>query len=213
MWRGFPYFNEENHPDEIHHVDQIYEIIGKLKTNPDDRRLIVSAWHPYWYDKCALSPCHILFQFYTEELTISERYRIKQQKDGNIGTATTSDRVNSDYLDSINIPKRRLNCHLYQRSGDLGLGVPFNIASYSLLLKMVAQVVNMVPSEFIHSIGDLHIYENHIDKLKEQIKRESLPLPRVELNRSITDIFKFKYDDIKLIDYKSHDSIKMDVAI
>jgi thymidylate synthase len=200
MWRKFPFWKTDWDETTLHPVtkkpcgdsqlafigstvDQLQNILNKLKTNPDDRRLIVSAWHPYWVDHCALPPCHCLFQFHTEELTEHERLDLWQQKvcpmvleDGTkIVTSglPTMDMVNFSKLakerfDKDGIPSRRLNLQLYQRSADLGLGASFNWASYSLLLQMVAQVVNMIPGEFIWTAGDLHIYQIILRPLKNK---------------------------------------------
>jgi len=236
MWRSFPYFDNSDPmcrnqktsdptaPLDIHyetssgyacevgHVDQLQKVINKLKTNPDDRRMIVSAWHPYWVDHCALPPCHCLFHFHTEELTLEERIDILQKQVGPVNLPK-SDVWIIQKLNEENIPTRRLNCLLYQRSVDTALGKPFNIASYALLTAMIAQTVNMVPGMFTHSMGDTHIYVNHIDGLKLQLTREPKKLPRVWLNPEVKSLFDFKYDDIKLLDYEFHPTIKFDVAV
>ncbi len=223
MWRAFPYAKEwhwngttpEGADDtgyELQTVDQIQKVLDKLKTNPDDRRMIVSAWHPYWVDNCALPPCHCLFHFNTEELTDWERWEIYKKNGGNCGMTSVHE-MNKRVFDEAKIPERRLNCLLYQRSCDSGLGIPFNITSYALLTAMIAQCVNMIPGVFTHSMGDLHIYKNHIDGLKEQLKREPKQLPKLWLNPEIKNIFDFKYDDIKLVNYKSHPTIKFDIAV
>jgi thymidylate synthase len=186
MWRAFPFYNDYDTvaPSEgketLDTVDQLRKVIEKLKTNPDDRRLIVSAWHPYWVDHCALPPCHVLFHFNTEVLS-----------DG----------------------RRKLNCLLYQRSCDLFLGVPFNIASYALLTHMVAHCVGMVPGEFIHTYGDLHLYVNHVEQARLQATRDPHLSPQLALNLAKRDLFHFNYDDIQLIGYNSHPAIKAEVAV
>jgi len=116
-------------------------------------------------------------------------------------------------LDHFNVPERYIDMQLYQRSGDLGLGIPYNIASYSLLLTMIGQVVNMIPREFIHTIGDAHIYSNHIEAIEEMLKRDIKKLPILNINKNIEDIYKFRYEDIVIKDYDSHPNIKMDVAV
>lgn len=197
-------------------VDQISKLIEGLKNNPDSRRHIVSAWHPYWVDHCALPPCHCLFQFHTEELTYKERVSILWKFYGEKAAVKLIDcpvSLVEKQLEDNNIPKRRLNCQLYQRSADLFLGVPFNIVSYSLLIHMVAQVSNMVPGEFVHTFGDLHIYENHLEQVKEQLSREPRKLPEICLNKNIKNIFEFKYEDIQLHGYQSHPAIKAKVAV
>ena len=186
MWRAFPFYNDyetvasAEGRETLDTVDQLKKVIEKLKTNPDDRRLIVSAWHPHWVDHCALPPCHVLFHFNTELLS-----------DG----------------------RRKLNCLLYQRSCDLFLGVPFNIASYALLTHMVAHCVGMVPGEFIHTYGDLHLYINHVEQARLQSTRDPYLSPTLALNLAKRDIFHFNYDDIQLIGYQSHPAIKAEVAV
>jgi len=216
MWRAFPFLTQ----DFVGSADQIQNVVDKLLSNPDDRRLIVSAWHPYWVDHCALPPCHCLFQFHTEELTDGERIEIYREKllkrfEKDPKTLENFDDkfITESLLEEEKIPKRRLNLQLYQRSCDLALGVPFNIASYSLLLTMVAQVSNMVPGVFTHTYGDLHLYENSIDAVKLQLSREPIKSPTIKLNPKITNLFDFKYEDIELVDYKSHPAIKIEVAV
>jgi thymidylate synthase len=236
MWRAFPYFDNSDpmchnqkttdptapldvhyetssgYACEVGHVDQLQKVINKLKTNPDDRRMIVSAWHPYWVDHCALPPCHCLFHFHTEELTLEERIDILQKQVGPVNLPK-SDVWIIQKLNEDNIPTRRLNCLLYQRSCDFFLGIPFNIASYSLLTAMIAHVTNMVPGTFTHSHGDAHVYVNHLDQIKLQMSREPKALPSLWLNPEVKSLFDFKYDDIKLIDYQSHPTIKAEVAV
>jgi thymidylate synthase len=156
-------------------VDQIDNLIGQIKKNPNSRRLIVSAWNPAEIEKMALPPCHVLFQFYVQ--------------DG------------------------ELSCQLYQRSCDLFLGVPFNIASYALLTMMVAQAVDLTPGDFVHTFGDLHLYNNHLEQAREQLARECRPLPRMKLNPAIRNIHEFKFEDFELVDYNPHPSIKAPIAV
>ncbi len=188
-------------------VDQISKVIDTLKTNPDDRRMIVSAWHPYWVDYCALPPCHCLFNFNTEELTPDERAEIHYKRIG--GCVSPSKKM----MDEDGIPSRRLNCLLYQRSCDLFIGIPFNIASYSLLTEMVAHCVNMVPGIFTHTYGDLHIYENHLEQVKTQLQRWPYELPKLILNPNKRDIFDFKFEDIKVEGYQYHPAIPAPIAV
>jgi thymidylate synthase len=217
MWRAFPFYNdyETVAPAEgreaLDTVDQLQKVINKLKFYPDDRRMIVSAWHPFWVDHCSLPPCHCLFQFHTEELTLEERLTLSGQS--NWGVPFESEgRVHKE-LTELNIPRHRLNCLLYQRSNDFFLGVPFNITSYSLLTAMIAHVTNMVPGTFTHSHGDTHLYTNHLNQIKLQTSREPKALPSLWLNPEIKSLFDFKYDDIKLLNYNPHPTIKAEVAV
>ncbi len=156
-------------------VDQISELIKQIKSNPDSRRLIVSAWNVTELPEMALMPCHTLFQFY--------------------------------------VANRRLSCQLYQRSADVFLGVPFNIASYALLTLMIAQVCDLEPGEFIHTFGDVHIYNNHIEQVKLQLSRSPFPPATMKLNPAVKNIFDFKYEDFTLENYQSHPAIKAPVAV
>ena len=156
-------------------VDQIADVIGEIRKNPNSRRLIVSAWNPAEVKKMALPPCHCLFQFYVAE--------------------------------------GRLSCQLYQRSADVFLGVPFNIASYALLTHMVAQVTALAPGEFIHTFGDAHLYLNHLEQAELQLSRAPRALPRLKLNPAITDIFAFRYEDVAFEGYDPHPAIKAKVAV
>ena len=222
MWRAFPFYNdyETVAPAEgretLDTVDQLKKVIEKLKTNPDDRRLIVSAWHPHWVDHCALPPCHVLFHFNTEVMTLDERYEHARNKAvARCGPETQESiqEINHKALDDAGVPRRKLNCLLYQRSCDLFLGVPFNIASYALLTHMVAHCVGMAPGEFIHTYGDLHLYVNHVEQAKLQATRDPYPSPTLALNLAKRDIFHFNYDDIQLVGYQSHPAIKAEVAV
>ena len=168
QWRSWPDYKGG-------HFDQIKEVIEQIKTNPDSRRLIVSAWNVADLPGMHLPPCHLLFQFYVS--------------DG------------------------RLSLQLYQRSGDSFLGIPFNIASYALLLMMVAQVTGLRPGEFVHTIGDAHIYNNHFEQVREQLSRTPRPLPRMKINPDVKDIFDFKYEDFELTDYNPHPHIAGKVAV
>ena len=156
-------------------VDQISDVIHQIKTNPNSRRLIVSAWNVADLSKMALAPCHCLFQFY----------------------------VNNGCL----------SCQLYQRSADVFLGVPFNIASYALLTHMIAQVCDLEPGAFVHTFGDTHLYLNHLDQAHEQLKREPMTLPQLQLNPAVKDIFQFKFEDIQVLNYEAHPSIKASIAV
>jgi len=158
-----------------HAVDQIAEVVRTLKTNPDSRRMIVSAWNVADLPDMALAPCHCLFQFYVA--------------DG------------------------RLSCQLYQRSADVFLGVPFNIASYALLTLMLAQVCNLKPGHFVHTFGDVHIYQNHLEQVELQLSREPRPLPVIRINPELHDIFAFRYEDFELLNYDPWPAIKAPVAV
>ncbi|HQS56986.1 MAG: thymidylate synthase [Gallionellales bacterium 35-53-114] len=156
-------------------IDQISEVIAQIKSNPDSRRLIVSAWNVGELDKMALAPCHAFFQFYVA--------------DG------------------------KLSCQLYQRSADIFLGVPFNIASYALLTLMIAQVCNLKPGDFVHTLGDAHLYLNHLEQTRLQLSREPKPLPVMKINPAVNNIFNFKFEDFTLENYDPHPAIKAPVAI
>jgi thymidylate synthase len=156
-------------------INQIDEVIAQIKTNPDSRRLIVSAWNVGELDQMALAPCHAFFQFYV--------------RDG------------------------ELSCQLYQRSADLFLGVPFNIASYALLTMMVAQVTGLRAGEFVHTFGDLHLYSNHLEQTHEQLSREPRALPKMKMNPDVQDIHDFVFEDFELEEYDPHPHIKAAVAI
>lgn len=156
-------------------VDQISDLVKQIKTNPDSRRLIVSAWNVADLSKMALMPCHTLFQFYVAE--------------------------------------GKLSCQLYQRSADVFLGVPFNIASYALLTMMIAQVCDLQAGEFIHTFGDVHIYNNHIEQVNLQLSRKPLALPTMKVNPSVKNIFDFSFEDFTLENYQSHPAIKAPVAV
>ena len=168
QWRSWPA------PDGTF-IDQIIQVVNDIRTNPDSRRLIVSAWNVADIPNMKLPPCHAMFQFYVA--------------DG------------------------RLSLQLYQRSADCFLGVPFNIASYALLLMMVAQVTGLEPGEFIHTLGDAHIYNNHLEKVKLQLTRDPRPLPRMTLNPDVRDIFGFKYEDFTLSNYNPHPHIAGRVSV
>ena len=156
-------------------IDQIAQVIQNLRSRPDSRRHIVSAWNPADVEKMALPPCHALFQFY--------------------------------------VANSRLSCQMYQRSADLFLGVPFNIASYSLLTLMVAQVTDLMPGEFILTLGDAHLYLNHLEQTREQLSRSPRPFPRMRLNRARRELLDFEYEDFTLEGYEPHPAIKAPIAV
>jgi len=156
-------------------IDQIARVVESIRTRPDSRRHIVTAWNPAEIDKMKLPPCHVLFQFY--------------------------------------VAVGRLSCQMYQRSADIFLGVPFNIASYALLTLMTSQVCGLKPGEFVLSLGDAHLYLNHVEQAREQLSRTPRPLPRVRLNPAARDIFGFRYEDFTLEDYNPYPAIKAPIAV
>ncbi|MCL2328461.1 MAG: thymidylate synthase [Bacteroidetes bacterium] len=168
QWRSWPDYNGG-------HIDQISQLIEAIKTNPDSRRHLLSAWNVAMIDEMALPPCHILFQFYVA--------------DG------------------------KLSCQLYQRSADLFLGVPFNIASYALLTHMIAQVCGLEVGEFIHTFGDVHIYNNHIEQCNLQLTRTPTKLPQLRLNPEVKSIFDFTYEDIEIVGYEAQAHIAGEVSV
>ena len=168
QWRSWPAQSDGT-------IDQIANLIRDIKTNPDSRRLIVTAWNPADIPRMALPPCHCLFQFYVA--------------DG------------------------KLSCQLYQRSADIFLGVPFNIASYALLTMMVAQVTGLKPGDFVHSFGDAHLYLNHLEQADAQLARKPFPLPTMRLNPAVKDIHEFRYEDFQLLGYDPYPAIKAPIAV
>lgn len=168
QWRSWPARDGST-------IDQLADVIARIRKNPDSRRLIVTAWNPADVDKMALPPCHCLFQFY--------------------------------------VANGRLSCQLYQRSADIFLGVPFNIASYALLTHMIAAVCGLKVGEFIHTLGDAHLYLNHLAQADEQLKREPLPLPRLVLKRDVRSIDEFRFEDFDIVGYQSHPHIAAPVAV
>ena len=168
QWRSWP-------TADGRHIDQISNVIGQIKTNPDSRRLIICSWNVGLIDKMALPPCHCLFQFYVNE--------------------------------------GRLSCQLYQRSCDIFLGVPFNIASYSLLTCMVAQQCNLLPGEFIWTGGDCHIYKNHFEQVALQLSRTPRPYPKLVIARKPASIFDYKFEDFEIVGYNPYPTIKAPIAV
>jgi thymidylate synthase len=168
QWRNWPTRSGDT-------IDQIAQAVQLLKTNPDSRRIMVTAWNPADVPQMALPPCHALFQFYVA--------------DG------------------------KLSCQLYQRSADIFLGVPFNIASYALLTMMMAQVTGLTPGDFVHTLGDAHLYSNHLEQARLQLTRDCRPIPTMRINPAVTDIFGFQYHDFTLENYDPHPHIKAAVAV
>jgi thymidylate synthase len=168
QWRSWPARDGST-------IDQIAKLMERLRSDPDSRRLIVTAWNPADVDRMALPPCHCLFQFHVA--------------DG------------------------RLSCQLYQRSADVFLGVPFNIASYALLTHMIAHVTGLRAGDFVHTLGDAHLYLNHLDQADEQLSRTPLPLPRLVIARDVASLDDFRYEDFEVADYQAHPHIKAQVAV
>lgn len=168
QWRSWPAADGRQ-------IDQISQVVEQIKSNPDSRRLIVSAWNVGELERMALQPCHVLFQFYVAE--------------------------------------GKLSCQLYQRSADVFLGVPFNIASYALLTMMVAQVTGLAPGEFVHTFGDVHLYSNHVEQARLQLTREPRPLPTMKLNPAVKSVFDFRFEDFTLENYQPHPAISAPVAV
>ena len=191
-------------------VDQVKEVIEKLRNNPDDRRIMLSAWNVGEIKDMALPPCHYCCQFYTSKMTFDERMVWHDNKYGQVDYVVTEEK-----MDGLGVPTRKLSCMWNQRSVDCGLGLSFNILSYAILTHMVAQCVNMVPDELIFNGGDVHVYENHIEPLKEQLTRNPhmYALPTLKLNPSITEMDDFTYEDIKIEGYKSYPTIKMPLSV
>jgi thymidylate synthase len=168
QWRSWPARDGST-------IDQIADVIARIRKNPDSRRLIVTAWNPADVDRMALPPCHCLFQFY--------------------------------------VSNGKLSCQLYQRSADIFIGVPFNIASYALLTHMIAHVSGLKAGDFVHTLGDAHLYLNHLDQVNEQLKREPLPLPRLVIKRDVKEVDAFRYEDFEIVGYQSHPHIAAPVAV
>ncbi|OWF44957.1 Thymidylate synthase [Mizuhopecten yessoensis] len=176
QWRHFGAEYKDMHADYTGKgIDQLRDVIDKIKNKPDDRRIIMSAWNPPDLPKMALPPCHAFVQFY--------------------------------------VANGELSCQLYQRSADMGLGVPFNIASYALLTCMIAHVTDLKPGDFVHTLGDAHVYVNHVDDLKGQLAREPKPFPKLLIKRTVEDIDDFKYEDFKIVGYQYHPKIDFEMAV
>lgn len=209
-------------------VDQIADLIQQIKKNPDSRRLIISAWNVADLPEMALMPCHTMFQFYVSppqpyfidgvrihEAEITETsngaYTIKGNDGNGLNFSLSVGETEAERF--LKARRSRLSCQLYQRSADVFLGVPFNIASYALLTMMIAQVCDLEPGEFVHTFGDVHIYNNHLEQVNLQLSREPFPLPQMKLNPAVKDIFGFQFEDFTLENYQCHPAIKAPVAV
>lgn len=189
-------------------INQIQNVIDTLKNSPTSRRIMVNAWNPSDLSEMTLPPCHYGFEFNTSELSLFERKEICLKTKGiELDNGVASDEHSHNNFDKLGIPKYKLSLMWHQRSVDTFLGLPFNITSYAFLLHMVAQQVNMVPNELIGSLGDTHIYTNHVTQVNQILKREPMELPILELNKS-KSIFDYTYDDFKIVGYESHPPIK-----
>ncbi|KAA0573440.1 thymidylate synthase [Azospirillum sp. Sh1] len=220
QWRNF---GEELGGDG---VDQLAEAIETLRTKPDSRRIIVNAWNAAEVEAAALPPCHMMFQFNSRPLDFGRRLRFAAER-MNADFSTTHAKIRGwvdpddwvsggrvdAYMDEIGVPKRALDLQFYMRSVDVFLGLPFNIASYALLTHMVAQITGHAPGEVVWTGGDVHIYQNHFEQVREQLRREPRPLPALRLNPEVREIGQFKIGDIELVGYDPHPAIKAPVAV
>jgi thymidylate synthase len=225
QWREWEIYNNDDGPP-WRDVDQIQNLINELKTNPDSRRLMVSAWNVAQLDKMVLPPCHYGFQVYTRELSHDERFEIYKKVCGrDLQQHISGINFKQFHFDEYNVPKRAISLMWNQRSVDTFLGLPFNIASYGLLLEIIAKEVNMIPDELIGNLGDVHLYSNHIEQAKEQIWRTAYELPKVEITernwyqhqlvkerlgeKTFSEkILSYRPDCFELIGYESHPKIK-----
>lgn len=204
----------------IRDIDQIAKVMDQLKNDPDNRRIIVSAWNVADLDDMALAPCHAFFQFYTRELDFDERLHwLEVNNFAQYCKPTFSNDAVDDLdklharLDEFDVPRRSLSCQLYQRSADVFLGVPFNIASYALLIHMFAQQANMTVGDFVWTGGDVHLYSNHLEQARTQLGRTPRELPKLIIKRKPDSIFDYKFEDFDIEGYDPHPAIKAPVAI
>jgi thymidylate synthase len=206
QWRSWTKYEEEWYePHKEIQIDQIQNLINELKTNPDSRRLMVNAWNVAELDQMVLPPCHYGFQVYTRELSLEERFKIQMESMTYSGPMNFEEQYIRDVCDRHNVPTRAISLMWNQRSVDTFLGLPFNIASYGLLLEMIADEVNMIPEDLIGNLGDCHLYLNHIEQAEEQITRTPYELPTVHVRDGI---YSFMPDDVILQNYQSHPAIK-----
>lgn len=200
-----------------HGIDQIQNLLNDLRNNPDSRRLIVNAWNVADIPKMKLPPCHAFWQCYTVEMTLQERWswwagNNEEHRAAPEEVMAAGEQVTHEIMDNAGIPRRWLDLQLYQRSADTFLGVPFNIASYSFLLHMIAQQVNMAPRDFIWTGGDIHVYSNHVDQMRTQIERDLRPMPQLKL-RKAKDLFSYSVEDFVITGYDPHPHIAGKVAV
>ena len=223
QWQGWMQYKDDNGKTGFGSLwyDQLARAVHDLRTNPDSRRIMVNSWNVADLDKMVLPPCHYSFQFYTHELSLQERVDLGVK---DYGVDILDFGINSDgaedveemnrIIDTYGVPKRYISLLFNLRSSDVFLGLPFNIASYGLLLELVGRMVNMVPYKIVGNLGDTHLYSNHIEQAKEQMSRTSFELPKIEIDNKIDfsrDLDKIldeiKVEDIRLVNYKSHDKI------
>jgi thymidylate synthase len=241
MWRHFPFYDDSDpfynkvpttttigtkldchyetssgYACEVGHVDQLADVIDSLKVNPDSRRIIITAWHPYHSNNredALLPACHNYIQFGTEELTQNERFDLYIKSGGSQGWVSVPE-MNEKVLNDANIPTRRLNCYFNMRSTDAPLGLPYNIAFYALFTHLMAHCLNMIPNQLVYSGVDIHIYENQKVGITEQLARTPGKLPKLVLKPECpTNLFDIKFDHIDIVDYNPQAHIKMPVAV
>ena len=228
MWRHFPFYTQEDKFKSstsvigcsaehwtFGEVDQLVKVIDELKNNPDSRRIIITAWHPYHSNNredALLPACHNYIQFGTEELTWHERLEIAREKDSR--NENMYNKYSDEDFDRAGIPKYRLNCYFNMRSNDVPLGLPYNIAFYALFTHLMAHCLNMIPSQLVYSGADVHIYENQQEGIIEQLTRTPGKLPKLVLKPGCpTNLFDIKFDHIDIVDYNPQSHIKMPVAV
>lgn len=228
MWRHFPFYTQEDKFKSstsvigcsaehwtFGEVDQLVKVIDELKNNPDSRRIIITAWHPYHSNNredALLPACHNYIQFGTEELTWHERLEIAREKDSR--NENMYYKYSDEDFDRTGIPKYRLNCYFNMRSNDVPLGLPYNIAFYALFTHLMAHCLNMIPSQLVYSGADVHIYENQQEGITEQLTRTPGKLPKLVLKPGCpTNLFDIKFDHIDIVDYNPQSHIKMPVAV